>query len=121
MVQSKSIYNNFEWTRLSDVNEGVNFKRGTIFRFRGRYPYEDIVDFMLIAPQPEDQRMGIVVTTGYSAGSIVVYPPAESRPGNLESMKASWLKQNWTNWIKADSRREEVMVLDGQLSPVDIF
>ncbi|WP_268947880.1 Imm45 family immunity protein [Pseudomonas fulva] len=63
-------------TTLLECSNEV-FRRGTVFRAKGSYPYEEVVDFMVFETLDEDCRFGLMVTTGYKAGLPLVWLPRE--------------------------------------------
>ncbi|KTC02536.1 MULTISPECIES: Imm45 family immunity protein [Pseudomonas syringae group] len=75
--------------------------RGNILRVRGKYPYEDFVDFMLFEAQLIDSIYGLMVVSGYKAGLILVYLPNEclAEDGGVDK---AWLVKNWSDWIYPD-------------------
>ncbi|MFB7212395.1 hypothetical protein [Streptomyces sp. NPDC056255] len=55
-----------KWTLLSEHPEEI--AHGAVFQFPARWPYEETVEFMLAElPPGADDRMGLIVTTGYKA------------------------------------------------------
>jgi len=80
-----------KWVKLVD-SEANAYPHGTIFRLRGKYPYEDTVDFMVFDPQVEDKNQSLIVSSGYKAGLILVHLPKES--GRL-AIEKDWLVNNW--------------------------
>jgi hypothetical protein len=48
-------------TALLECSNEV-FSRGTVFRVRGSYPYEEVVDFMVFETLDEDCRFGLMGT-----------------------------------------------------------
>lgn len=85
--------------------------RGNIFRVRGIYPYEDIVDFMVFETQQDDRPYGLLVSSGYKAGLILVRLPEEScsADGGLDK---KWIIENWEKWIYPDCALSEVYLID---------
>lgn len=61
------------------VNYQDNLVRGTILRCQGRYPYEEIVDFM-VAEILGQNDYALTVISGYKTGLTLVVLPPESRP-----------------------------------------
>lgn len=88
------------------------FQRGNVFRVRGKYPYEECVDFMLFETQVEDRPYGLIVTSGYKAGLILIYLPKESACLN-GGIDKEWMLSNWAKWIYPDCDVSDVYVIDG--------
>ncbi|AXO87794.1 Imm45 family immunity protein [Pseudomonas sp. K1(2024)] len=100
--------------RLVDF-EGSAFFRGNVFRVRGSYPYEDRVDFMIFETQVELSRYGLIVTSGYKAGLVVVHLPDECLCLN-GGVDKEWLVSNWANWVYPDCDVSEVFFLEGYVA-----
>lgn len=98
-------------TKLLDYTVEV-FHRGSVFRARGKYPYEETVDFMVFETLEEDRRFGLMVTTGYKAGLRLVHLPAESNEGTL-GLSKEWVIANWAEWIYPDCDVSQVIVFEG--------
>lgn len=86
--------------------------RGNVFRVKGKYPYEECVDFMVFETLSEESPYGLMVTSGYKAGLILVYLPGESSHpvGGLDK---GWIVANWSKWIYPDCSVTDVCLLDG--------
>jgi len=87
---------------------------GTVLRFPAAWPYEDMVDFMVVN---FPTGMGLVVTTGYKAGLIVVILPSEAMPAGVLGISSRWLARNWTIWVWPDGDAAQVEVLAGYPPP----
>ena len=83
---------------------------GSVLRFPAAWPYEDVVDFMIVA---FPDGCGLVVTTGYKSGLIVVILPTEAMPKGQIALSAAWLARNWTKWVWPDGDAALVRVLPG--------
>ena len=88
---------------------------GTILRFPAAWPYEDVVDFMVVA---FPSGCGLVVTTGYKAGLIVVILPAEAMPQGCIALSAAWLARNWTTWVWPAGNAADVRLLPSYGEPL---
>lgn len=86
--------------------------RGNILRVSGKYPYENHVDFMVFETNSEDRPYGLIVTSGYKAGLILVYLPKESNSDEGGLSKA-WLVSNWRKWVYPDCDILDVYLIDG--------
>ena len=89
---------NSAWIRLTDSKE-VAVGRGSIFRCKGKYPYEDIVDFMLINFPDAPSGHALIVATGYKAGHLLIALPAEASDPKCHGVSVDWLRKNWNHWI----------------------
>jgi hypothetical protein len=87
------------WTKLVD-HPDKKIWRGTVFRCRGTYPHEEVVDFLLV-DIPHVKGFELVVSTGYKAGLLLTaLPEAAWVPDEkVEAISASWLIANWTERI----------------------
>jgi hypothetical protein len=96
--------------RLVDY-KNCSFARGNIFRARGEYPYEESVDFMIFESQIEERPYGLIVTSGYKAGLILINLPRESSSvdGGLDK---EWVVSNWEKWIYPDCDVSDVYFID---------
>lgn len=101
-------------TTLLECSNEV-FSRGTVFRAKGSYPYEEVVDFMVFETLEADRRFGLMVTTGYKAGLPLVLLPGESNAGRL-GLSREWVLENWGKWIYPDCDISHVLVIDGYKS-----
>ena len=99
-----------EWTALLDREE-QHLWRGSVFRFPARYPFEDIVDFMLIADANSQSGFALVCTTGYHAGQCQGQLPAEAlAPGDTQAISWSWLVAHWQSWVYPEAEVSKVLI-----------
>ncbi|RJF93198.1 Imm45 family immunity protein [Sphingomonas cavernae] len=89
--------------------------RGSVIRFPAKWPYEDIVDFMVFDPLECDTGMGLIVSSGYKGGLISVILPKESEI--RRSISAKWLKENWKKWVYPECSVDDVYVCEGYPVP----
>jgi hypothetical protein len=78
-----------------------DLERGAILRCKGKYPYEEYVDFMLTEYHENAARQyALVVISGYKAGSVYVVFPEESVPKENSgyALDITWLRDNWGKW-----------------------
>lgn len=80
---------------------------GTIFSCKGKYPYEDIVSFLL-CDLIED--FALIVYSGYKAGSLFCIFPQEAFSQKARAIDTEWLKQNWNKWGYFECNLEEVVI-----------
>jgi hypothetical protein len=99
------------WTRLAD-HPDEKIWRGAVFRCRGVYPHEEVVDFLLV-DIPHLDGFGLVVSTGYKAGLLLAVLPEEARAQGekAKAISTSWLVVNWTERI-FECDPHDVYVLD---------
>ncbi len=86
--------------------------RGTIFRFKAKYPYEGTVDFMLLLDESWERPLAITIASGYNAGHVLVYLPNECILEGTMMLSTEWLKKNWTKWIYLHCPVEDVYYMD---------
>jgi hypothetical protein len=82
--------------------------RGQIFRLPARWPYEEIVDFMVLDIPDEQYGHSIAVASGNKAGLLVVRLPVESRLPGTWGLSREWVVKNWAKWIYPDCPVEKV-------------
>ena len=100
----------FEKVKLVDSRDACIW-HGNILRVRGKYPYEEFVDFMVFETLSEDRPHGLIVTSGYKAGLILVYLPKES--SSLDGgVDREWVVSNWDKWIYPDCNVSDVYLID---------
>ncbi|GIZ52339.1 hypothetical protein NCCP691_23530 [Noviherbaspirillum aridicola] len=83
--------------------------QGTIFRFPAKWPYEEMVDLMLLNLPEEGTEHSLVVTSGLKAGRLLVRLPLEAELQGPIAVSRKWLIENWAKWIYPDCEAEEVM------------
>ncbi|WP_144931634.1 MULTISPECIES: Imm45 family immunity protein [unclassified Pseudomonas] len=76
--------------------------RGQIFRLPARWPYEEIVEFMVVDIPDEQYGHSIAVASGNKAGLLVVRLPVESRFSGTREISREWLIENWAKWVYPD-------------------
>jgi hypothetical protein len=88
-----------KWVSLHNLKERQLW-RGTRIRFPAGDPYEDVVEFMFYLCPTSPSGFGLVVTSGYKAGHVNGYLPAEAKPsGDVIAISTSWLKSNFRKQI----------------------
>ncbi|WP_445621383.1 Imm45 family immunity protein [Kushneria sp. Sum13] len=98
-----------EFERLVDREGKIG--RGAVLRFPAKWPYEEVVDFMLVE-LPHDQPYRLIVSSGYKAGLTALILPVESYIEKNWGVDVAWLKSNWNYWVYAECQVEEVMIAD---------
>lgn len=99
-----------QWQKLTDIKTSVS--RGSVFRVRGKSPYEQVVDFMVYDPHDSNRGLGIVVVSGYKAGLPLVIFPVESYDSSSGSLDRDWLINNWSKWVYPECPVEFVEVAE---------
>jgi hypothetical protein len=94
-------------------NEAI--QRGMLIRCNARYPYEDVVDF-LICESIHEHCYQLIVATGYKAGLSFCFLPKEAETGC--GISARWLIDNWPKWGYADCPVEQVWLIENTV-PVE--
>ncbi|MFJ9890714.1 Imm45 family immunity protein [Streptomyces sp. NPDC091287] len=97
----------------SPAGRGVRMHPSLAFRsFRWWPEVGRSVEFMFAElPSGADRRMGLIVTTGYRAGPWMVFLPDEAYvSGRPWAVSASWLRDNWTADVYAESDTEKIQV-----------
>lgn len=77
--------------------------RGTIFRFKGKYPFtEHSVDWMICeSPEQTGNCAPLVLycVTGYYAGVREYVFPIEAKTKDAIAINTTWLVENWNKMI----------------------
>ncbi|SDF95499.1 Imm45 family immunity protein [Pseudomonas thivervalensis] len=95
--------------------------RGQIFRLPARWPYEEIVDFMVVDIPDDQYGHSIAVASGNKAGLLVVRLPVESRFSGTREISREWLVENWAKWIYPDCPVEKVYLFKQAEIPSDLI
>ena len=82
---------------------GNELFRGTVFRFKGNYPFrEDYVDFMLCDyPNCSENKspFALYCISGYCAGELEYVFPLEAMSEGSRSIRKDWVLENWNKRI----------------------
>ncbi len=87
------------WSKLVDFKEDY-IVRGALLRMPGGYPYESVVDFMVIELE---QRLALLVASGYKAGLIRQVLPKDALVSTVNAISPTWLIENWSKWVDQGS------------------
>lgn len=99
------------WVKL--VNSYTDcLPHGTVLRLLGKYPYEDIVDFMVFDPLRDDKGQALIVSSGYKAGLLLVVLPVESLGDGHRTIDRDWLIKNWAHWVYPECDVNDVYICD---------
>ena len=100
--------------KLIDYPEEV-IERGILIRCKGKYPYEEVVDFLLCESKSKN-CLQLVVATGYKAGLTFCYLPEESIPKDRGfGCLTKWLIENWEKWGYFDCPLENVWLIENSV------
>ena len=97
--------------KLNEYNKDL--ARGEILRCKGKYPYEESVDFMIVElPSEKEVAYALMVVSGYKAGLVYSFLPQESIPVSNDgyAINLSWLKSNWASWGYFDCPWDDVYI-----------
>ncbi|WP_434561089.1 Imm45 family immunity protein [Pseudomonas sp. Z4-20] len=94
--------------------------RGQIFRLPARWPYEEIVDFMVLDIPDEQYGHSIAVASGNKSGLLVVCLPVDSCLPQTHGLSREWLVKNWAKWVYPDCPVENVYLFDRAEVPSDL-
>lgn len=100
-----------EWQYLKTMRNSDAISHGAVFRVKGKWPYESLVDFMLIDMPDENTKHALIVSTGKKAGLILVRLPVEAESSEGNALSKEWILQNWARWIYPECLVEEVLFL----------
>ncbi|GAB6853307.1 Imm45 family immunity protein [Asaia astilbis] len=101
----------FKFEKLINLDRKF-LRRGNVFRLPAKYPYESKVDFMICESDDSASGYGLIVTTGYKAGKIFQYLPAECL--HIEhGISTEWVILNWNKWIYMDCLVGDVFLSEG--------
>lgn len=106
-----------KFERLCDMADDWRLPRGTIIRMAAAYPYEDIVDFMVVVNFVADSGMSLLVASGYKAGLTRVRLPKESGDPSISVL---WLKENWHHWVYPEFPVEGVWIAENYPVPTSL-
>ncbi|MDE6679142.1 MAG: hypothetical protein K2K02_08890 [Ruminococcus sp.] len=94
---------------------GSELYRGTVFRFKGKYPFcEEYVDFMICDyPSVNENNcpFALYCISGYCAGHIEYIFPAEAESENSKSIDKKWIIENWNKKIYNGCNVEEIELI----------
>lgn len=75
---------------------------------------------MVFETQDDDSPYGLIVSSGYKAGLILVKLPAESISDEGHGLSTQWIINNWDEWIYPECNVAKVHILDGYVAvPMD--
>jgi hypothetical protein len=91
--------------------------RGQIFRLPASWPYEPIVDFMVVDIPDEKRGHSIIVASGNKSGLVLVCLPVESGTPGSHGISKEWIIANWSKWIYPECPVEAVYLFDQTEAP----
>ena len=99
-----------EMIKLIDYE--YNLRRGTILRCKGKWPYENTVDFM-VAEVIGECCYQLWVISGYKAGlTRQILPPEATYEAYAVDTK--WIIDNWYKWGYIECPLEDVWVVENE-------
>ncbi|MCZ2498763.1 hypothetical protein GN316_18525 [Xylophilus sp. Kf1] len=101
------------WVEFPNVQQ-ASFSRGCTFRCtEAQWPYEKIVDFMLVDNPNSPSSFSVLVCSGYKAGIMLNNLPAEALSAeNLNGISVGWLRTNWNKWIYEKCNPNNLLVIE---------
>ncbi len=105
-----------KWIKLISLNRGYLY-RGTVFRFPAQYPFEPIVDWLLVT---EGGEYKFFCASGYKAGYIETCLPGEAHSDQVSGISSKWLIQNWATWVYPECKVEDVYILENYFAPTKL-
>ena len=96
--------------KLCDYKENVLYE-GTVFRFRGKEPFEKSVDFMLVCYTDTESGFALYCISGYHKGKLEVCLPKEALGKTCRAVLVEWVLENWNRWIYQECPVEDVTVI----------
>ena len=84
------------------------------------WPYENVVDFMVVIDRESPCGFALIVATGYKAGHILVKLPAEAKAPEAQALSTDWIIANWANWIYPECPLQLVRMIENYPSQVRI-
>jgi hypothetical protein len=101
------------WQKLIALEQDAIW-RGSVFRFPAKYPYESVVDYMVIEDTQAESGLSILVSSGYKAGIRVQMLPIEALvEDNRRAISKDWLVRNWQKWVYQKCDVEDVLYTEG--------
>ncbi|MGP4806255.1 Imm45 family immunity protein [Agrobacterium cavarae] len=96
--------------KLIDLDQASLF-RGNVLRLPVKYPFEERVDFMLFETRSGERGYGLMVTSGYKAGILLVYlpPGSQSKDGGVSR---DWIASSWKAPIYPDCDVSQVEFIE---------
>lgn len=85
------------------------------FTVPGKYPFEEIVDFMLVDIPYIESGFAFICISGYYAGTLEFELPKEARNANARSISVNWLINNWNTWVYSECSIQEVFILEANV------
>lgn len=104
-----------EATRLID---SAPIRIGQRFRCKGKYPYEDVVDFMVIKSLKDASSRQLLVVSGFMAGRVHCDIPNEA-VNDWGAIDRTWMIEHWPT-IYSDCPVEDVWVMGYDLPELPV-
>lgn len=97
-----------KWMNLTETEIDA-ITAGSVFRLHAQWPYEDVVDFMLIYLPSDVSSHAIIVSTGMKAGRVLVKLPLQADYAGGRAISKDWLVREWAKWIYPECPIENVL------------
>lgn len=98
------------WEKLIDVSMEA-IANGAVFRVKSVWPYESLVDFMVVDLADDERPFALMVATGRKAGLLLVQFPSDALWPGGHGLSLPWIIENWAKWIYPECPVEEVLFL----------
>ena len=105
--------------KLVECSDSV-IARGQVFRVPASWPYESIVDFMVVDIPDDSFGHSLVVASGNKSGLVLVHLPLESCASDEHGISREWVISNWEKWIYPDCSVEDVYLVDSIEVPTEL-
>ena len=101
------------WVRLPDLPDGLCLGRGCVLRAaQAKWPYESVVDFMLVESPGSASGLKLMVSSGHKAGSTkLVFSDESCFDAQQYGLASTWLKANWAKWVYPECPVDQVWFL----------
>ena len=108
------------WVPLLDLPDGLTIGRGAVLRAtQAQYPYESVVDFMLVERPESASGLKLMVSSGHCAGvTRQVFPDEACASATRGGLSITWLKANWAKWVYPECPADKVWFSAGYPVPV---
>jgi len=105
-----------QWCKLLDYGEEY-IPRGAVFRIKGSGSHEEVVDLLAYDPAQKERGLGLLVSSGYKSGLILVVLPKESSGVGRGAILKNWLIENWSHWVYPECDVSDVYLIENYPVP----
>ncbi|GIZ52336.1 Imm45 family immunity protein [Noviherbaspirillum aridicola] len=96
------------WQKLVSL-KARSIIRGAVFRFPAKWPYEGMVDLLVLRLPGDTTLHSLIVTSGHKAGHLLVRLPIEAELPGVNALSRQWIVDNWAKWIYPECDVREVL------------